>query len=305
MNILITGGAGYLGVVLSKALLEKGHAVTILDNLMYGESSVLHLLDNPRFGVIRRDIRNLETMDLSTYDAVYHLAGISGYPACEANPNSAQLINVDATRQLTMRLSRQQVLIYASTTSFYGKNGDVCNEQSFVSPVSLYGKTKYQAEQIVMEKENSIALRFATIFGVSPKMRVDLLVNDFAHKAMNDRCIVLFAGNSRRTFIHIKDAIHAYVFALENVERMKDNVFNVGDEALNYSKREIAQTIAGLTGCTVIDSDMDDPDVRNFVISFDKIKDLGYAVRNSLLSGIQELIKLYSFYRPFLPYRPI
>ena len=305
MNVLITGGAGYLGVVLSKALLDKGCPVTILDNFIYGESSILHLMEYPGFDVIREDLRNINGRSLARFDVIYHLAGISGYPACEANPNSAQLINVDATRQLTGKLSRDQILIYASTTSFYGMNGDRCDEDSHVAPVSLYGKTKYQGEQIVMQKENSIALRFATIFGVSPKMRVDLLVNDFTCKAINDRCIVLFAGDSKRTFVHIKDAIRAYIFAMEHAEDTRNKVFNVGDERLNYSKIEIAETISGLTGCKVIKSDMDDLDVRNFEISFEKIRALGYSVQHTLMEGIQELIRLYTFYKPFLPYKPI
>ncbi len=305
MKILVTGGAGYKGVVLTKALLDKGHQVTILDNFMYGCEPVLHLVGNPAFTAVREDIRNLNEKHLKGFDAVYHLAGISGYPACEANPHSAKLINVDASRRLRDLLSPDQRLIYASTTSFYGKSGARCDEETPVEPVSLYGITKYQAEQELLQRPNTISLRFATIFGISPRMRVDLLVNDFTSKAVHERCIVLFESKTKRTFLHIQDAIAAYVFTLEHFETMKHGIFNVGSDALNFTKMEIANAVKEETGCSIIDSEMKDFDTRNFVIGFDKFAKLGFQVKYSLADGIREMVKLYRFYKPYSPYATI
>ena len=305
MKILVTGGAGYKGVVLTKALLDKGHQVTILDNFMYGCEPVLHLVGNPSFSAVREDIRNLNEKHLKDFDVIYHLAGISGYPACEANPHSAKLINVDASRRLRDLVSRDQRVIYASTTSFYGQSGARCDEETPVEPVSLYGITKYQAEQELLQRPNTISLRFATVFGVSPRMRVDLLVNDFTSKAVHERCIVLFESKTKRTFLHIQDTIAAYVFTLEHFDVMKHGIFNVGSDALNFTKMEIANAVKAETGCSIIDSEMKDFDTRNFVIGFDKFAKLGYQVQYSLADGIREMVKLYRFYKPYSAYATI
>ena len=305
MKVLVTGGAGYKGVVLTKALLDHGAKVTILDNFMYGCESVLHLVGNPAFSAVREDIRNLTAKHLKDFDVIYHLAGISGYPACEANPHSAKLINVDASRHLRDLLSRDQRLIYASTTSFYGKSGARCDEETPVEPVSLYGITKYQGEQELLQRENTISLRFATVFGVSPRMRVDLLVNDFTCKAVHERCIVLFESKTKRTFLHIQDAVAAYVFTFDHFDVMKHGIFNVGSEALNFTKMEIANAVKEATGCNIIDSEMKDFDPRNFVIAFDKFSKLGFQPKYTLRDGIHEMAKLYRFYRPNMPYATI
>ena len=244
MNILVTGGAGYKGVMLTNELLKKGHKVTVLDNFMYGFDSILHLAANKNLSIIKRDIRN----DLKHYvkdkDVIIHLAAVSGYPACEANPHSAHDINISATERLVKLLSKDQRLIYASTTSFYGNSGVESDEGSEITPTTVYSATKYAAEKIVMQKANAISLRFATIFGISPKMRVDLLVNDFTYHAVNDRCVVLYKANSKRTFLHIKDAIAGYLFALENFDSMKNNIYNLGDEKLNFSKAPLPPAVA-------------------------------------------------------------
>ena len=307
MRVLITGGAGYKGVVLAKKLLEAGHDVTILDNFMYGYSSVMHLVNHPKFSVLKVDVRNLKEKDISGYDVVYHLAGISGMPACAANPASAEAINVHSTRQLVKFLSKDQILINASTTSMYGANDKICDENTKIEPekLSLYGKTKYEAEKIVQEREGSISLRFATVFGVSPRMRNELLPNDFVYKAINDRSIVMFASNSKRTFVHITDAINAYAFALENYDKMKGDVYNVGTAKMNLSKMDIALEISKYIKCELIDSSLPDADIRNFEISFDKLHSLGYDVKYTFEDGIKELVKLYSFYVQYLPYQII
>ena len=305
MKILITGGAGYKGVKLAQALLKKGEDVTILDNFMYGYDSVLHIVNDPKLTVVQLDIRNINAAALAGYDAVYHLAGISGMPACASNPDSAEAINVQATRKMISLLQKNQLLVYASTTSFYGASGEGCDETVATQPVSIYGRTKYEAEKIIMQRENSIALRFATVYGTAARMRNDLLVNDFTYKAIHERSIVLFAGHSKRTFIHIDDAIGAYVFALDRVSSMANNIYNVGDESLNFSKIDIANTIHKYVDFEIVNSSLPDLDVRNFLVSFEKIRKLGYKTTRSLDDGIKDLIKLYRFYRVFSHYNII
>lgn len=305
MKVPITGGAGYKGVVLAGRLLDRGYDVTVFDNFMYGCESVLHMANHPRLHAIRGDVRHLDGKTVAPYDAVFHLAGISGYPACEANPHSAKLINVDGSKLLGGCLGREQMLIYASTTSFYGHAGAVCDETSPIRPVSLYGMTKHEAEVILMQRENTVALRFATVFGVSPRMRVDLLVNDFVHRGVTERCVVLFDSLSKRTFLHIQDAVDGYVLALDRFAEVRGHVVNVGHESLNFSKRDIAECVQRHTGCKIIDSDIRDLDVRNFVVSFEKARRLGFVPRRTLDDGVAEMVKLFGFYRPFAAYRTI
>lgn len=304
MNVLVTGGAGYKGVKLVKRLLEEGNNVTLLDNFMYGYEPVMHLLEYKNLNVVKADIRN-KIDNIHTYDAIFHLAGISGFPACDANPHSAQLINVDATRQLSESLGKGQILINASTTSFYGKSGSKCDENTEVNPVSLYGITKYKAEQIVQERENSVSLRFATVFGFSPKLRMDLMVNDFTYKALKERVVVLFDSYAIRTFIHVDDAVEAYLFTLKNFDKMKSNVFNAGNEKLNHSKLDIANIVKKYVDFTIVDSDIKDKDVRHFIISFDKINELGFDTKISVEDGVKELVRIFNFYNYYSFYKTI
>jgi len=305
-NITITGGAGYKGILLTEKLINSGYNVTIIDNFMYGYQSVLHLVKNPHLTIKSLDIRNLKETDVKESDVIFHLAGISGMPACAANPHSAENINVMATINLVKCMGKNQLLIYASTTSIYGDNaGIMCDETTTVIPPSLYARTKYKAEQIVMQKENTIALRFATIFGISAKMRVDLIVNDFVYRAINDRSIVLFGSNSKRTCMHINDAIDAYIFAVLHCSKMSNNVYNAGDESLNFSKLDIANTITQYAPCEIINSTLPDYDIRDFSVSFEKIKKMGYKAKLSLDDGVKELLKLYGFYKVYSPYNII
>lgn len=294
-KVLVTGGAGYKGVKVVKNLLNRGCKVTLLDNFMYGFVPILHLVDYENLEVTNKDIRN-GIDDIGKYDVVIHLAGISGYPACEANPHSAQLINVNAMQSLVDSLSKDQFLINASTTSFYGKSGDMCNEESPVDPVSMYGMTKHQAENIASKRDNTVNLRFATVFGPSPKMRMDLMVNDFVYRAVKERNVVLFDSYAIRTFIHVDDAADAYLFAMDNRDQMKGSVYNVGGINMNHSKLEIAQLIQKYVDFKIIDSDIKDKDVRNFIISYDKIEKLGFKPRKTVEDGIKELVKLFRFY---------
>lgn len=297
MKVLVTGGAGYKGISLVKKLLDNGHQVTILDNFMYGYEPILQIVNNPKLNVIQQDIRNISGSSIKGQDVIFHLAGISGMPACASNPDSAENINVIATQKLVSLLDKNQLLINASTTSFYGASGEECDETVEAQPVSIYGRTKLAAEKIVSNRENSISLRFATVFGVGARMRNDLLANDFTYKAIHDRSIVVFAGYSKRTFVHIDDAVNAYLFALDNADRMKNNVYNVGDESLNFSKNDIADIIKKYVDFEIVNSNLPDLDVRSFLVSFKKIKDLGYKTNLTLEDGIIDLIKLYKFYK--------
>lgn len=298
-QIVVTGGAGYVGAPLVAALLRRKHKVRVIDNLMYGAESLMPHVGNKNLEIVRTDIRNDLKPYLKDAEVVFHLAGISGFPACAANPSTAKEINVAATRRLVKVLSRQQLVIYASTTSFYGDVPGVCDETTPPRPVSLYGKTKYQAEQIIMEHPSSVALRFATLFGVSPRMRTDLLVNDFVRRAIYERYLVLFEANTKRTFLHLQDAVRGYELALEQADVMISGVYNVGSEKLNFSKAEIAAAVRQRTGCVVTKVKVDDFDVRNFETSFAKIRALGFAPRVSLGAGLDELVKLYGFYQPY------
>jgi nucleoside-diphosphate-sugar epimerase len=305
MKILVTGGAGYTGIPLCKALLDEGHRVTIVDNFMFGYDAILSLVAHPRLEIVKTDIRNESRDYLRDQDVVFHLAAISGYPACEANPHSAKLININATEALARALSPNQLLIFASTTSFYGSTGQLSTEETTPRPVSLYGVTKRDGEKIVMDRMNSISLRWATVFGISARMRAGLLVNDFVERAVQERAVVLYDADSRRTFMHVDDLVRGYLFALNHADRMRGQVFNVGSGDLNFTKREIAKLIKMKTGCDIIEARLGDNDVRDFLVSFDRVTALGFSCRRTLHEGIDELIKLYRFYTPHSFIRPI
>lgn len=300
MNILVTGGAGYKGVMLVDALLKRGCQVSVLDNFQHGYQSLLHLIDHPKLKVIQKDICSVTPDTTAGYDVVFHLAGIVGLSACSDNPRAAYEINVHATERLVEGLRDEQLLVFASTTSIYGASTNVCDETWPVNPEtisSVYSKTKYESESIVLKRSNSIVLRFATVFGISPRMRMLLLVNEFVYRAINDRAIVIFDGHSKRTFMHMRDAIEAYLFAMDHADTMKNEIFNVGHERLNLSKLEIAECIRKHQPCEIFDSSQPDVDHRDFTISFKKIQCIGYEPKLSLDDGVRDLIKLFRYYK--------
>ena len=304
MKILVTGGAGYKGTVLIRKLLEKGYDVTLMDNFMYGYEPVMHLATNKSLEIIRHDIRN-GIPDLKRYDVIFHLAGISGFPACASNPHSAQLINVEAVRQIADDLAPGQMLINASTTSLYGKAGKPCDEETVVDPVSNYAQTKLAAERILHEKGNVISLRFATVFGFSTRMRMDLMINDFVYKAVKEKVIVLFDSFAKRTFIHVEDAADCYIFTMNNFDRMRGGIFNAGGNSLNFSKEEIAEKIRKRVDFSIVNSEVKDKDLRHFIVNFSKIEKLGYVPVRTVEYGIDELIRIYGFYEYYSHYRTI
>lgn len=304
MKILVTGGAGYKGTVLTRKLLDQGYKVTLLDNFMYGYEPVMHLATRENLQIIRHDIRN-GIPGLKEYDVIFHLAGISGFPACASNPHSAQLINVEATRQIVNELAPGQMLINASTTSLYGKSGVPCDEETPVDPVSTYAITKHAAEGILHQKPNVVSLRFATVFGFSTRMRMDLMINDFVYKAVKEKVIVLFDSFARRTFIHVEDAADCYIFAMNNFGRMKGGIYNAGGNNLNFSKDEIAAKIREKVEFSVVNSELKDKDLRHFIVNFDKIEKLGFSPSRSVEDGIDELLRIYGFYEYYSHYRTI
>ena len=306
MKTVVTGGAGYVGNLLSEALLKAGHDVTIVDNFVYGYDAVLHMVGHPNFHIVKQDIRDKDRDYVKEADAVFHLAAISGYPACEANPNSAHLINVQATKGIVDKLGKGQLLFYASTTSLYGPHGDVCTEDGPVhTESSLYSLTKHQGEQSVMERENSVSLRWATVFGVSPRMRAGLLLNDFVEKAVQEKTLVIYSGKSKRSFMHVRDSVAGYLFTLDHFEQMKNGIFNMGDARLNYSKLDLAYMIQQHIDYEIIESGLDDRDGRDFIVSYDKAAALGYKCEITVERGIAELVKLFRFYTPNSFIRPI
>ncbi len=304
-KVLVTGGAGYKGTLLVSALLAEGFNVTVLDNFLYGFDPVMGFALDKNFRAIKKDIRNIEADDVKDYDIIYHLAGISGYPACEANPHSAQTINVTSTKRLVDLLGDEQILAYASTTSMYGASGEEMNEESKVAPVSLYGLTTLEGEKISMERKNSVSLRFATLFGTSHKMRCDLLLNDFVYKAVTERSVVLFDCHSVRTFLHVRDAVESYMMIARDPASMCGEVYNVGANNMNYSKLQLAEKIREFIPFEIIQSDLEDPDRRDFIINFDKIQALGFNAKITMEEGITELLDLYSWYRPYSVFRTI
>lgn len=293
-KILVTGGAGYTGTALVERLLFEGHRVTILDNLMFGVEPLLHLINHHFLTVVRGDVRD-PRLDLSAYDGVFHLAGISGYPACEANPGAAYTVNVDGTRNIVSKLdSPHQWLINASTTSFYGASKNESRETDEVTPVNLYGETKYAAEQICMEHENTISLRWATVFGVSSRMRHDLMINDFVNRARTDGVIVLYDADSMRTFIHIADQVAGYMAAANNLKNyMQAGIVNMGSTRFNLTKLQIAEAVREVVPCEIILAETKSRDVRNFIANFDTARALGFDCQCDLELGIMELAKFY------------
>jgi nucleoside-diphosphate-sugar epimerase len=304
MKILVTGGAGYKGTVLTRKLLEHGYKVTLLDNFMYGYEPIMHLATNKNLEIIKHDIRN-GILEIRRYDVIFHLAGISGFPACASNPHSAQLINVEATRLIAKDLSEGQMLINASTTSLYGKSGLPCDEVTVVDPVSTYARTKLAAEEILHEKPNVVSLRFATVFGFSTRMRMDLMINDFVYKAVKEKVIVLFDSFAKRTFIHVDDAAECYLFAMNNFDTMRGGIYNAGGNNLNFSKEEITDKIRQKVDFSVVNSELKDKDLRHFVVNFNKIEKLGYRPVRTVEEGIDELVRVYQFYEYYSHYRTI
>lgn len=293
-HVLVTGGAGFIGTTVVPLLLEKGYLVTVYDLFKYGASPLLFISNHPNLKLVKGDICDKELLQtcMEPVDAVIHLAAIVGYPACDANQDEARRTNVTGTKVLRSVLKPHQKIVYASTGSCYGAIEETCTEETPISPISLYGETKAKGEEIVLDADG-VVLRLATLFGLSPRPRFDLLINELTKVAMKSKHLSVYEPNFRRTFLHVRDAARAFIFALENYNAMSGNVFNVGDESMNMTKAEAVYKIQEqlpLTRITLSD-DGEDKDKRDYHVSYSKISKLGFGSSINLNQGIDELIR--------------
>lgn len=302
-SILITGGAGYLGSTLAPALLDAGHRVTVLDNFLFGQASLNQLCAHPKFDVHRGDARDPEVLKplLREADAIIPLAALVGAPMCNQDKIGAETVNRDAVLTAIRLCSREQRILMPVTNSGYGvgEAGKFCTEETPLRPITLYGRTKVEAERAVLDRGNSISFRLATVFGMSPRMRIDLLVNDFVYRAVNDRAVVLFEAHFKRNYIHVRDVARAFLHGIDNFEAMRDQPYNVGLSDANLSKLELCQRIQRqLPKFTFLEAPVgEDPDKRDYIVSNEKIERTGYRPMYSLDQGISELIKGYRMLR--------
>jgi nucleoside-diphosphate-sugar epimerase len=298
-RILITGGAGYIGSVLSEHLLQEGYGVKVLDNLMFGEQNLFHLCAHRNFEFVFGDARDerLVKQLLRDADVIIPLAALVGAPACDRDPLMARSVNLEAIRMLMRLRSPQQLVVYPTTNSGYGtKSGDVfCTEETPLEPISLYGQTKVQAEQELLEAANTITLRLATVFGLSPRMRLDLLVNHFVYAAVTDGYIVIFEKDFKRNYVHIRDVADCFIHCIRNAERMIGRPYNVGLDDANLSKEELALKIKEYVPKFYIHFAPvgSDPDKRNYIVSNQRLREMGFEARRSLDEGVRELLKGY------------
>ncbi|MFO1321980.1 MAG: SDR family oxidoreductase [Burkholderiales bacterium] len=302
-SILVTGGAGYLGSTMVPDLLAAGHRVTVLDNFMFKQTSLNHVCHHPNFSVVRGDIRVESTMAplLAKADVVIPLAALVGAPLCTQDPVGATTTNHDAISLMLRLLSREQRVLMPTTNSAYGTGDEnhFCTEDSPLRPISLYAKEKVAVEQELMQRENAISFRLATVFGMSPRMRIDLLVNDFTYRAVHDRFVVLFESSFKRNYIHVRDVSRVFQHGLAQFDRMKNQIYNVGLSDANVSKKELCEHIQKQVPQFVfIDAPVGkDPDQRNYIVSNAKLEATGFRPSMSLDAGIAELIKGFTMIR--------
>lgn len=300
MKIAITGGAGYIGCVLVPELLKLGHEVSVLDNFYFGQTALLDCCHDKNFSIIRGDARDRDTVEkfIDGADFIIPLAALVGFPLCDYDKVAAKTTNLDAILMLLELRKPEQKIIFPCTNSGYGtSDGSIyCTEETPLNPISLYGTTKAEAEKAILESGNSLTFRFATVFGASPRMRLDLLVNDFVYRAVNDKTMIIFEGHFKRNFIHIRDVVGAYIHAINNFETMKGKAYNCGLSDANLSKIELCEKIREhIPSFTFFESEINkDPDKRNYIVSNDRLESTGWKPEYSLDDGIEELIKTYT-----------
>jgi len=302
-SILVTGGAGYLGSTLVPALLAEGFRVTVVDNFRFGQASLNQLCADANFDICRGDARDPEVLKplLRDADIIIPLAALVGAPLCNHDRVGAETLNRDAILTLIKMSSREQRILMPVTNSGYGigEPGKFCTEETPLRPITLYGRTKVEAEQAVLDRGNSISFRLATVFGMSPRMRLDLLVNDFVYRAVNDRALVLFEANFKRNYIHIRDVARVFLHGICNFDGMRDKPYNVGLSDANLSKLELCQVIQRhLPKFVFLEAPIgEDPDKRDYIVSNERIERTGYKPLYTLDDGIRELIKGYRMLR--------
>ena len=303
MRVLITGGAGYIGSILVPSLLDRGHDVTVLDTFSRGTTELAHCCRFANFNPVRADARDERILDelVPRADVIIPLAALVGAPLCKEDPIAAQTTNLDAVVALLKRVSKAQRVIYPTTNSGYGvgEPGIMCTETTPLRPVSLYGVTKVEAENAVLAQGNGVTLRLATVFGMSPRMRIDLLVNDFTWRAVTDRAVVIFEGHFKRNYIHIRDVVKGFEHAIANFDSMRGQAYNVGLSEANLSKLELCAVIKKqVPGFVFLEAPIgEDPDKRDYIVSNEKIERTGWKPDWSLDAGIAELIRGYRMLR--------
>lgn len=298
-RVLVTGAAGYVGSILCEHLLAAGHSVIALDNLSHGDQNLLHLCANPRFDFVHGDARdeNLLRELVPRADVIIPLAAVVGAPACARDPERARSLNLEAVRSLQRLRSASQLIVFPTTNSGYGtRSGDLhCTEETPLEPISLYGQTKTDAERELLASPNAVTLRLATVFGASPRMRLDLLVNHFVYAAVTDGYIVIFEKGFKRNYVHIRDVADCFLHCIENAPRMAGRAFNVGLDAANLSKEELALKIKEHVPRFYIHFAEvgSDPDKRNYIVSNQRLREAGFEAKRSLDDGVRELVKSY------------
>ena len=302
-RVLVTGGAGYIGSTLVPALLAEGHKVTVLDNFMYQQNSLLDCCSYEGLSVIRGDCRDEKILRsaMRDQDVIIPLAAVVGAPLCKEDQTAARSTNLDAIKLLLSLRSREQRILFPNTNSGYGvgENGKQCTEESPLRPLTLYGQTKVEAEKAILEEGNAIVFRLATVFGTSPRMRIDLLVNEFVYRAVTDRAIVVFEGHFKRNYVHVRDVAAAFMHGIARFETMKDQPYNLGLDDANLSKLELCAKIKEyVPGFVYPEAPIgEDPDKRDYIVSNQKLLKTGFQPRHSLDMGIRELIKGYTILR--------
>jgi len=302
-KVFVTGGAGYIGAILVPALLKEGFSVTVFDSLRYKQQSLLDCCNNTNFEFIKGDICDFQMINrlLPNFDIVIPLAAIVGAPACSVNPTNTKHVNEDAQMNIVENVSSEQKVLFPNTNSGYGigKQDDYCTEESPLNPISEYGKAKVKIEKAFLNKGGAISFRLATVFGMSPRMRLDLLVNDFVYRAVNDKVIVLFEEHFRRNYVHIRDVASAFIFGIQHYDKMRDGIYNLGLPDANLTKRQLCEKIKEYVGTLYIHSAEigEDPDKRDYLVSNKKIEALGWRPEHSIDGGIRELIKGCSLLR--------
>ncbi|WP_203544721.1 NAD(P)-dependent oxidoreductase [Desulfovibrio sp. JC022] len=304
MRILVTGGAGYIGSTLVPILLSKGYKVTVLDNLLFGQAPLLDCCHYEKFTFVKGDICDYSLVEklMAKADIIIPLAAIVGAPACKMNPTLTDLVNRDAHLQIVKMLSKNQRIIFPTTNSGYGigEKDAYCTEESPLRPISSYGITKVEVEKAFLDTGTAVTFRLATVFGMSPRMRMDLLVNDFTYQAFKNGSVILFEDHFRRNYIHVRDVVKAFLFGIERYDEMQGEPFNVGLSSANLTKRQLAEKIKEHVPNFYIHSAAigEDPDKRDYLVSNDKIEAVGWQPEHDLDMGIKELLKGYKILKP-------